>query len=264
MDSVNKTLFIPLYGKALVSRKGILLKDEKAEEIWGKEGFSLKGKSKSKWLAYYMAMRARVFDDWVKEKIQTEQTFVVLHIGCGLDSRAERVGNSSSIWVDVDFSEVIELRKKYYFENERYQMLGADVRELAWIDELPTAKKAVVVLEGVSMYLADGEFKGLLNAIAKRYEQADFLVDCYTTLAAKLSKYKNPVNDVGVTKVYGIDDPLSVCEGGITMFVAERDITPDTLIEQLQGLEKSIFKRLYAGGVAKKMYKLYEYKKHAL
>ena len=44
MDSVNKTLYIPLYGKAYVSRKGIIFQDKKAEEIWSTEGFSLKGK----------------------------------------------------------------------------------------------------------------------------------------------------------------------------------------------------------------------------
>ena len=63
MDSVNKTLYIPLYGKSYVSKKGIILKDEKAEEIWDKEQFKLKGKSKSKWLSYYMGIRAAVFDN---------------------------------------------------------------------------------------------------------------------------------------------------------------------------------------------------------
>ena len=66
MDSVNKTLFIPLYGRALVSQKGIILKDEHAQRIWCQNKFKLKGKSKSKWLAYYMGMRSAVFDDWVK------------------------------------------------------------------------------------------------------------------------------------------------------------------------------------------------------
>ena len=33
MDSVSKTLYIPLYGKAAVSRRDILLHDPKAEEI---------------------------------------------------------------------------------------------------------------------------------------------------------------------------------------------------------------------------------------
>ena len=66
MDQVNQTLYIPLYGKAFVSRKRKILCDKKSEQIWEKEGFSLKGKSRSKWLAYYMAMRAAVFDRWVK------------------------------------------------------------------------------------------------------------------------------------------------------------------------------------------------------
>ena len=70
MNSVNKTLYIPLYGKAYVSRKALFLDDKKAEEIWDSEGFHLKGKSKSKWLAYYMGIRSAVFDDWTKEKIK--------------------------------------------------------------------------------------------------------------------------------------------------------------------------------------------------
>ena len=70
MNDVNKTLFIPLYGKALVSKQNIILNDTTAEKIWENEGFTLHGKSKSKWLAYNMAMRARVFDDisWMKTK----------------------------------------------------------------------------------------------------------------------------------------------------------------------------------------------------
>ena len=63
MNNINKTLYIPLYGKAYVSQKGILLSDKKAEEIWAAEGFKLGGKSKSKWLAYYMGIRSAVFDE---------------------------------------------------------------------------------------------------------------------------------------------------------------------------------------------------------
>ena len=38
MDSVNRTLYIPLFGKAYVSRRGLFLSDRKAEEIWDAEG----------------------------------------------------------------------------------------------------------------------------------------------------------------------------------------------------------------------------------
>ena len=81
MDGVNKTLYIPLYGKALVSSQGILLHDPKAEEIWKMAGFPLKGKAASKWLAYYMAIRAAVMDQWTARKI--EIGILLLHRACG-------------------------------------------------------------------------------------------------------------------------------------------------------------------------------------
>ncbi len=87
MNGVNKTLYIPLYGKAYVSKKNLILHDVKAEEIWEKEQFALKKKSRSKWLAYFMAMRARIFDEWVKSNACGKDDLIILHIGCGMDSR---------------------------------------------------------------------------------------------------------------------------------------------------------------------------------
>lgn len=58
MKEVHKTLFIPLYGKARVSKENRILHDPMAEKIWEAEGFPIRGKGKSKWLAYAMAMRA--------------------------------------------------------------------------------------------------------------------------------------------------------------------------------------------------------------
>ena len=40
----------------------------------------------------------------------------------------------------------------------------------------------------------------------------------------------------------------------------EHEMTPETLINELEGFEKTIFKKLYSGGIAKKMYRMYEYK----
>src|SRR5699024_3885485 len=50
-------------------KMGIILNDKTAETIWDENAVSLGRKSKSKWLAYFMAMRARVFDDWVRHML---------------------------------------------------------------------------------------------------------------------------------------------------------------------------------------------------
>ena len=262
MNGVNKTLYIPLYGKAYVSRKGIILDDKKAEEIWAAEGFDLKGKSKSKWLAYYMGMRSAVIDSWLKEKLASQPEAVVVHIGCGMDSRIARVGEKGSIWYDVDFPDVISERRRYYPETEKYRMIESDARNHEWIAALPKAENAVIVMEGVSMYMRPEEVKALLGRLSRRFENMSVIMDCYTTFAAKASKYKNPINDVGVTEVYGIDDPKTLEDGISIVFAKEHEMTPAALINELKGSERRIFKKLYAGRIAKKMYRLYEYRNH--
>lgn len=261
MNSVNKTLYIPLYGKAYVSRKGIILEDKKAETIWTEVGFPLKGKSKSKWLAYYMGMRSAVFDAWLKSRMESDDETIVIHIGCGMDSRILRVGSQGHQWYDVDFAEVIAERKHFYEENEEYHMLASDAREDEWLKKLPKDSKVIIVMEGVSMYFAPEELKSLLGNLSAYFSNVNLMMDCYTTFAAKASKYKNPINDVGVTCVYGVDEPEALTEGTGLTFVKEHEMTPEYLVRQLQGVERQIFKRLFAGKLAGKMYRLYEYKK---
>ena len=259
MNNVNKTLYIPLYGKAYVSKKGIILADKKAEEVWAAEGFSLKGKSKSKWLAYYMGMRSAVFDNWLREQMESDERAVVIHIGCGMDSRVLRVGTMGHAWYDVDFPEVIEERRRFYQENESYHMVANDARKMEWLKALPKNVNAIVVMEGVSMYMQLEELRTLLKGMCAHFNRTKVLMDCYTTFAAKASKYKNPINDVGVTTVYGLDEPKLLEEGTGLGFVKEHEMTPDILVNELAGMEKSVFKRVYGGGISKKMYRLYEY-----
>mgnify|MGYP001109861513 CR=1 FL=1 len=119
--------------KSYVSKKGLFLGDKKAEEIWEAAGFTLKGKSKSKWLAYYMGIRSAVFDEWLNQRMTDLQDAVIIHIGCGMDSRIIRIGTDNHKWYDVDFAGVITERRKYYSESEHYQMIAGD-RELVWFE----------------------------------------------------------------------------------------------------------------------------------
>lgn len=258
MDGVNKTLYIPLYGKALVSRRGVILRDEKAEEIWAQTAFPLKGKAASAWLAFYMGMRAAVFDRWTCAQLAQPDEAVVLHLGCGLDSRCLRV-SSDRPWYDVDFPEVIAERRKWYTETDGYHMLSADLRQRDWLEQLPAAPCAIVVLEGVSMYLRPAERRALLGALTERFGKVQLLADVYSTVAARASRYKNPINAVGVTEVYGLEDPRELEEGTGLRFIAAHDMTPPYLVDALPGVERAVFRRLYAGRLARNLYRLYEY-----
>jgi O-methyltransferase involved in polyketide biosynthesis len=254
MDSVNKTLYIPLRGKAYVSERGILLSDPDAEKIWAAAGFPLKGKSASKWLAYSMGIRAAVFDRWLRENLTPDT--VVLHLGCGLDSRCKRV-ECDNPWFDVDFPAVIGERKKYFSESGSYHMVGCDLRE-DFLREVPGGK-ALVVMEGISMYLTAGERLALLRNLTAHFSDVRLLMDTYTAFAAKATKYKNPINDVGVTRVYGFDDPREPENGTGFAFFREHDMNPGDLVAQLPRKDQKIYRLVYGGTMAAKICRIYEY-----
>ena len=260
MNEVNKTLYIPLYGKSKVSRHGIILNDPSAERIWKEEAFPIRGKSRSKWLAYNMAMRARVFDDWTDSMLQRNSDALVLHIGCGLDSRCMRVKTHCSEWVDCDLPDVIKIRKKYFLENVKYHMMALDASRPEQIGSLPDRDTAIVVLEGLSMYLTNSQVRGLLQALDKKYRKLHILMDVYTEFGVKASKYKNPVNEVGVSMLYGINDIWSIIDGLRIRFVKEHSFTPAALIKELPPVDRLFFKMLFTGKLYRKIYRMYELK----
>ena len=258
MNNINQTLYIPLYGKAYVSQKGIILNDKQAEKIWAKEGFTLKGKAKSKWLAYYMGMRSAVIDNWLKQRLEHYEDVVVLHLGAGLDSRVLRINDCKHEWYDVDYPSVIELRKQYYQETNNYHMIGANVLDETWLNGI-TKGRAIIVMEGLSMYLKHDELNTLLLRLSEHFDSLEIIMDSYTTKAAKISKYKNPINDVGVNVVYGFDDPKSFNNAKL-VYYTEHNITPDIYIDELKGLERIIFKQVFAGKLSHNLYRLYEFR----
>ena len=103
--------------------------------------------------------------------------------------------------------------------------------------------------------------QNLANSLCFHFENIMLLADCYSSFAAKISKHKNPINDVGVTDVYGIDNPQAYQSGKFT-FVKEHTMIPQKYIDKLKGFERFIFAKLYAGSFSKKLYRLFEYAKN--
>ena len=149
-------------------------------------------------------------------------------------------------------------RKNYFEETEDYHMISCDAIKSEDIRNLPDSNSVIVILEGVSMYLTNKELNTLLYNLQKKYEKVHLLMDIYTEFAAKMSKYKNPVNEVGVTKLYGIKNIEKLIVGTGLKINQEYSFTPDRLVNELQGFDRIFFKILFTGKITKKIYRLYE------
>ena len=160
--------------------------------------------------------------------------------------------------IDCDLPDVIAIRKEYFDESGNYRMQALDASVPAQVAQLPESDTAIVILEGISMYLSKEQLRGFLEALQKKYRVLCILMDIYTEFGAKASKYRNPVNDVGVTKLYGIDSMEEVIGGLGLRAVREHSFTPPALVNELKPVDRAFFKVLFTGRLYGKIYRLME------
>ena len=99
LEKEKETLLIPLYCKVLESRKETsIITDSKAIEIVSKIEYDYTQLKIPRQTYVTICMRAKQFDNYVREFLQKYPKGIVVQLGCGLDSRFIRVDNSTVEW----------------------------------------------------------------------------------------------------------------------------------------------------------------------
>lgn len=137
---------------------------------------------------FMVALRSAQFDALMTDYLSRHPDAVVLHLGCGLHSRAFRMAPRGAPWFDVDLPNVTALRRQLYSESDTYRMVGSSVTEPGWIDELPTGGPVLIVAEGLLMYVTPAEVTELLRRVVDRFDTGELLADLLSTWAPRLSK----------------------------------------------------------------------------
>src|SRR5882672_1043670 len=69
--------------------------------------------------------RSAHFDNWARQFLAVNPDAVVVHLGCGLDSRFFRLDPGPGVeWFDVDFPEVAALRRQLYPARDHYHVVS--------------------------------------------------------------------------------------------------------------------------------------------
>jgi O-methyltransferase involved in polyketide biosynthesis len=138
---------------------------------------------------FLVALRAKQLDVWAMDVVQRYPDAVVLHLGCGLDSRALRLGVPQGVqWFDVDVPQVIDLRRTLYADRDGYRMIGSSVTDIGWLDQIPAERTALIITEGLLMYLTNVEVRDLLQRLTDRFTIGGLLADLLSPWGPRLSK----------------------------------------------------------------------------
>ncbi len=184
LDGVSETLLITLYTRAQESqRPDGMIHDENAVEIIKKmEGdfsrLKLQGHDE-----VALILRLQHFDRKVSEFLVRNPQAVVVHFGCGLDTRFERVEDGRVEWFDLDLPDVIELRRKYIGgESGRYHLFSGSAFENGWLEAVsPYAGRAFLfIAEGVFPYFEEAQLRALFLKLRDHFPGAELVCDAHT------------------------------------------------------------------------------------
>ncbi len=195
LSGASETLLITLYLRAMESqRPDALIKDEKAVALVAQmtadgpiryDFARVRQITLSEANKLVIILRSREFDCYARDFLARHMEAVVVHIGCGLDSRFERVAerNGRVEWYDLDLPDVIELRRKLLGdEGKRYHLLGCSVLEDAWLEAVSAHRQRpfLFLAEGVFMYFEAAQVKRLVLTLCDHFPGAELIFDAYS------------------------------------------------------------------------------------
>jgi O-methyltransferase involved in polyketide biosynthesis len=160
-----------------------MIKDEKAVALVTQRSLDFARVSQIPMNELLKAMRiifTREMDRYARDFLSRHPEAVVVHIGCGLDSRFERVDNGQVQWYDLDLPEVIELRRKLFGdEGECHHLLGCSVLEDAWLEAVKQyyPRPFLFLAETVFVYFAEAQVKSLVLTLRDRFPGAELVFD---------------------------------------------------------------------------------------
>jgi O-methyltransferase involved in polyketide biosynthesis len=214
----KETMLMTLSGRALQSQwKNPILRDPWAEEAMRHIDYDIAKHyrgvgSWSMWSEIgctIIATRAATFDQLTNHYLADHPDATVLHVGCGMDSRVFRVDPPADVqWFDVDYPDVIDLRRQLYPERGAYHLVGARLEDLRWLDEVPRDRTGLFIAEGVLHYLSETEVKALLNAVVAHFPGGQMIFDICNPWIVK--RAGSNVGGTGATYKWGLDDPQDI------------------------------------------------------
>jgi O-methyltransferase involved in polyketide biosynthesis len=189
LGDVAETLLLTLYFRAVESQHpDALVKDEQAIVLMNRIDYDFSRFRRQLFDLVPTILRVRQFDRYTRAFLAEHPDGRVVQIGCGLDTRFERVDNGRVEWYDLDLPNVIALRRQLLPETSRCHFIGCSVLDFAWMDTLANkdSRPALLLAEGVFPYFEEVDVKRLILALQERFPGAESIFDAMSPFLAWL------------------------------------------------------------------------------
>lgn len=192
LQGAAQSLLLPLSSRALeTARERPILRDPLAVRLLARLEFDAAALTRNRLYHTIICLRTRRFDAVVEEFLCANPDGTVVNLGCGLDTRFERVDNGRASWFEIDFPEVVALRRRLIDEGSRRHFIAGSITDRAWMDVLePVRDRPILFLaEGVLMFLDGAQVQELVCELGRRFAKATLLFDAVKPIEVHLARY---------------------------------------------------------------------------
>lgn len=226
LGRVQETLLIPLYGRARdAALRHPVLGDKRARELvdgldydftrFG--GPALSGS----------VLRSAILDGWVRRFLNQHPAATVVELGTGLNTRFDRLDNGTVRWFDVDLPDTIALRRRFFADRQRRNMLVGSVLDTDWFDTVAAAPGPYLfVSEAVLVYLSEKQVRTVLSQLAQRFAGSLIAFDTAGAVMLRNQHRNGSMHAVAARMQWVCDDPSHIEQWGPRLLETRTFATP--------------------------------------
>ncbi len=190
LGSVQKTLLLPLWGRAVETRKQKpLLADNTAAEIIDTidYDFSTIAGNMSEITRYAWIARSLHIDRAIRHFLLKHPKATIVNIGCGLDTTFSRIDNGKLTWYDLDLPDVIKLRSGLIREIDRSTCIARSFLDESWLCQVKVEDNVLFLAAGVFYYFEKGQMKSFFSRLADMFPTSEIIFDAASPLGVKVA-----------------------------------------------------------------------------
>ena len=197
LSGVSASMLRCLWARAQLSKKySSLFYDAKAIELVEKidydfstsdvpfEGimFNISRKSNLPEFGLF-TLRAKQFDDKIREYIAEHPRASVINLAAGLDATFYRIDNGTIHWYDLDLPAVIDIRKQLLPEPYRVTYIAKSLLDPTWCKDIKYTDDGVfMVAGGVFMWFGEAQVKQFFSMLADNFPNGEIVFNALSKL----------------------------------------------------------------------------------
>lgn len=212
LSGAPQTMLATLYAKALdADLDDPILGDVYAKQVVERIDYDWSRTTITAKRSPSVTTRSAHFDAWARQFLAAHPRAVVLHLGSGLDARFFRVDPGPGVdWYDVDYPDVAELRRQLFPTHDRYHVVAASVTDPAWLADIAADRPALLIGEGLTMYLTEQDGVALLRRVVEHFGAGELQFDAFNSLGIKSQWSNTVVRRSGATLHWAINGPEDI------------------------------------------------------